>query len=359
MKIFDSNCIAEQKEKERLTKNQRNINLFLTIVAFAGLALHFELPGTKEWPTKLIGRDDVRKLVVSSHQPSEEGIGSAIQDIKYTLVMTALLGADLELPLTISEHGYDTSSFLTVRASSVGTFRGKGQKCALKEHMSERTIKALVRKACSSAREFERVSQMLSKVYVDCSVIKDFNFTQPRTEEFNACTAKWIREHLIAASSKRRKPRGHTSNLVVYHNRAGDMGQGDNANRANLRVLRPVDARAALAKIQSERSKRMKLLIVSEDKNVSHYEAIKEFNFTIAVGDNWVEEITQAAGAHAAVLSKSSFSVLVAQVSGARTIYAKCSETRKFLNFESFGVTINKLGKNGEILNEPEKKSLK
>lgn len=334
-------------------RQQRNVNLFLAILGLAAFALHFELPRRRHGPTnniKNIARK-VSRRVISSHRASEEGIGSAIQDIKYTLVITALLKADLHIPMIISQHGYDTSSFLMTHGDTAEVVRGRGKECALDDRMSERTIKVVVRQACASASEFKRVSKMLRTAYADCSVVRDFNFTQPRTEEFNACTAEWMRERLLAASGKRRRVRRDTS-LVVYHNRAGDMGQGELDNRENARVLRPEDARAALDRIQSKMKRRMRLLVISEDKNMSHYDAISDYNFKIANGNNWLEEISQTAGAQAAVLSESSFSVLIAQVSGARLIYAKAGRTKKFTNFESFGVTLHKLGKRGDVPKE-------
>lgn len=336
---------------------QRLLNVFLSAIALAALLLHFDaIIDIKpvRFPVRTVPRE-----FVSEARLTTEGIGSALQDIKVTLATAALFHANLRLPFQISTHGYDSSSYLMVNSPSVDRAHVNGRDCKLDEIMSNSSWKSLVNRACNSAKEFEHYSKILRKAHKDCRIVRDFEtFNQGRHEDLNACTSAWIRQRLLAASRKKWGSSRFRSaeNLVVYHNRAGDMNWAIEQGKEHSRTLPPEDARPALDNIQSKMKKRMKLLIVSEDKNRTHYEALNDYDFTFATGDTWLDEITQTVGARALVASGSSFGVLIAQVSGVKTIYAKWGGTSKYNNFDKFGVTVHELGEQGHILRKRRKR---
>ena len=191
----------EQESSSRITGRHALIAL-LVALAFGGVLLQTNLrfvaaqPATiqREESTSTGSTVPKRKVLVRFNSLSDEGVGSAPQHFKSSILLADLLDRAFVVGQLDSEHGYSTSDIFNAGAAAHGNLEFALPMCELQEQGA--ALWKRLRKACESPRQRSQLQFELNEKYGHCGTLYH-NVREPEViQDLNGCVHEFFQRTL-------------------------------------------------------------------------------------------------------------------------------------------------------------------
>lgn len=135
-----------------------------------------------------------RKVLVRFNSLTDEGVGSAPQHFKSSILLADLLDREFVLGQLDSEHGYSTSDLFNAGAAAHGNLEFALPMCELQEQ--GKALWKELRKACASPRYRKQLQFELEKKYGHCGTLYH-NVREPEViQDLNGCVHGYFQRAL-------------------------------------------------------------------------------------------------------------------------------------------------------------------
>ncbi|KAJ7634343.1 hypothetical protein FB45DRAFT_908589 [Roridomyces roridus] len=120
-----------------------------------------------------------------------EGIGSALQHFKHSIVLSNALDTTLMLPNTTSHHGYSTSDLL----NGEGVVMDPSKVCLIADVLPDTQRDKFVRGLCKGNEESLQQLDDMKLLLKNCTAFVDSHQGEI-TQDLNGCIVSWVRSKL-------------------------------------------------------------------------------------------------------------------------------------------------------------------
>lgn len=261
------------------------------------------------------------QVVIRTVRVNEAGMGAVIAQLRKSVAIASMLGAEFATFSVPSEHTYQVASYMNFDSISVG-LPADAKVCSLTILMNTERVTTLVNSWCGGKADFEDSEAVeMRKKFQECGIILD---DSPWNVQLNLwkCTRPWMRRIVYKSLAKQQGlpsiPITESPTGIGLHIRWGDMAKGDfKGDPKTAERSTPIPVAARLLRKLRECGVKDELKIYMENHNTTMLADLKQ-KFRIIDTRNDLADLVDLASNQIMILAHGSYAYMAHQIAEGR-----------------------------------------
>ncbi|KAI5478734.1 hypothetical protein MNV49_004659 [Pseudohyphozyma bogoriensis] len=266
--------------------------------------------------TALLPAPPKRGVVIRTGGLTQEGIGSAVQHFKMSIVLAELMDRELVLSEIASEHKYSLSDTFNDKAA-IARAEISSPVCVAYDRIQKEALHAILDESCEGADQRKAAQDKLAEIFKGCGTILHQEWDELR-EHLNGCTEPWVKRVMLESVCGRpnKRPPPSAAVHVGIHLRWGDVATEDPSQVDWVRAMRIEDINAVVASVK-RCGREMRVRLFAEGFPESGRNVF-DFPHELVDSGNDVQDLCEMGKSDVLIAGGSSFAVLGWQLSWAK-----------------------------------------